>query len=216
MSDPFNGFDPEFSRAVQACEATVDNGGDAPVTPATLTFENGGSITFEGEPCKMESLFTGDTSTEPMLSPNLFFGLDQAFLQVREFHKAFGHPVADAPTPLPRERREVRASWLHEEATEFEDAETLVDQVDACLDGIYFNLGNLVELGVLPQSIMDIVHGANMGKMHLIDGEYRVVKNEVGKVVKPDNWQRDFAPEGKITQEVSRQDATGLLRALTA
>lgn len=145
-------------------------------------------------------------------------GLDFAFLQVREFHRAFGHPVASEPTVLDRERMENRAKWMLEEIEEFLDPNkhTVVDGADAMIDLIYFAIGTLVEMGVLPQSIMDIVHGANMGKLHKIDGKMVPVYREDGKTKKPENWERDFAPEPKLTAEVHRQAKTRLLSALGA
>jgi predicted HAD superfamily Cof-like phosphohydrolase len=71
------------------------------------------------------------------------------------------------------------------------------------LDLIYFALGTMVEMGTLPQPLMDIVHyEGNMSKLHMIDGKPTIVKNEIGKVIKPADW---VAPEPKLEQEVERQ-----------
>jgi predicted HAD superfamily Cof-like phosphohydrolase len=131
-------------------------------------------------------------------------GLDRAFLQVRAFHKAFGHPFKDSPTMLEPERVTPRAKWMREEIQEFEDAETIVDQADAMIDLIYFALGTLVEMGVMPQSLMDIVHyDGNMSKMHTDeDGQMFVRMNEDGKVVKPEGW---VAPEPLLEAEIALQ-----------
>lgn len=132
-------------------------------------------------------------------------GLDHAHLQVREFHRAFGHPVATTPTMLTSERVAARCSWKREEIEEFEEAATVVDQADAMIDLIYFALGTLVEMGVQPQALMDIVHyEGNMSKMHLVDGQLVVVKREDGKVVKPSGW---IAPEPKLEAEIARQSS---------
>lgn len=79
----------------------------------------------------------------------------------------------------------------------------LVDQVDALIDLLYFTYGSFSLLGVDPEPIMKIVHQANMGKL-FPDGQphYDAVTN---KVLKPDNWEKDFAPEGKIQAEIERQ-----------
>jgi predicted HAD superfamily Cof-like phosphohydrolase len=175
-----------------------------------LLADNGGAA--PGAP----NLFTGDNSTEPMVSPSLFQGLDYAFLLVRRFHEAFGHPVADRPTLMEFARAEIRAKWMREEIDEFldPDKQTVVDQCDAMIDLIYFALGTLVEIGVLPQSLLDIVHfDGNMSKMHMIDGVATVVKNADGKVVKPEGW---VAPEPKLAAEVHRQAKHGLLLGITA
>lgn len=142
-------------------------------------------------------------------------GLDYAFLQVREFHHSFSHPVADEPKLMEYKRAIIRAKWMREELEEFLDVkkQTVVDQCDAMLDLIYFALGTLVEIGVLPQSLMDIVQDANMSKLHMIDGVPTVVKDDIGKVQKPAGW---VAPEPLLAAEVDRQKAAGLLSALGA
>lgn len=130
-------------------------------------------------------------------------GLDHAFQQVLEFHQAFDHPVASKPTMLSPERVKTRSAWMDSETQEFRDAPTVVDQADAMIDLIYFALGTLVEMGVRPQPLMDIVHvEGNMKKLHLVDGKLVVVKREDGKVVKPDGW---VAPEPLLALEIERQ-----------
>jgi predicted HAD superfamily Cof-like phosphohydrolase len=123
------------------------------------------------------------------------------------FHRAFNHPAPLAPTMLTRERAALRASWCEEEAQELRDATTLVEQADAAIDGLYFNIGILVELGLDPGPLWDIVHQANMKKLHLVDGVYQVVyypegHPKAGKVMKPENWT-DPGPE--LQAEVDRQ-----------
>ena len=75
----------------------------------------------------------------------------------------------------------------------------LIGQVDAFTDILYFANGGFTEMGVVPDRIFNIVHQANMGKI-FPDGKPHF--NEVGKVIKPDNWEHDFAPEPKIEEEI--------------
>lgn len=143
-------------------------------------------------------------------------GLDHAFMQVREFQQLFGHPVADFPTLMDPARVAVRSKWMRSELDEFEDPEkqTVKDQCDAMIDLIYFALGTMVEIGVLPQPVMDIVHiEGNMKKLHLIDGVLQVVKDEDGKTVKPAGW---VAPEPLIEAEIDRQALTRPIDAFGA
>jgi len=91
-----------------------------------------------------------------------------------------------------------RISWMLEEITEFAAADTIEDQVDALIDLMYFTIGTFTLMGVEPESIFDIVHAANMGKV--TDG--KVSRNEQGKILKPDGWE---APEPKIVAEIERQ-----------
>ena len=81
--------------------------------------------------------------------------------------------------------------------------EPLVDEVDALIDLLYFTYGSFVMMNVDPTDIFKLVHEANMGKL-FPDGKPRY--HEVtGKVLKPDNWEKDFAPEGRIKNEINRQ-----------
>lgn len=79
----------------------------------------------------------------------------------------------------------------------------LIGQVDALTDANYFNYGSFVLMGVDPEPIFSIVHEANMGKL-FSDGKPHYRESD-GKVMKPENWERDFAPEPKIRAEIERQ-----------
>lgn len=125
--------------------------------------------------------------------------LDACADAVREFHIAFNHPVAESPINLSDERAIKRSSWMLEELTEFTTAETVVDRADAMIDLIYFALGTLVEMGVQPGKLFDIVQAANMAKLHA-DGRPRY--REDNKVIKPEGW---VAPEPQIAAEIERQ-----------
>lgn len=81
--------------------------------------------------------------------------------------------------------------------------EPLVDQVDALIDLLYFTYGSFSLLGVDPTELFNIVHEANMGKL-FSDGKPRY--HEVThKVLKPDDWEENYAPEPKIRAELERQ-----------
>lgn len=81
--------------------------------------------------------------------------------------------------------------------------EPLVDEVDALIDLLYFTYGSFVMMNVDPTKIFNLVHQANMGKL-FPDGKPRY--HEItGKVLKPENWEEDFAPERKIEAELEKQ-----------
>lgn len=82
-------------------------------------------------------------------------------------------------------------------------SDPLVEEVDALTDMLYFTYGSFCLLGVEPTKIFEIVHQANMGKL-FPDGQphYDPITN---KVLKPENWEADFAPEAKIKQEIQKQ-----------
>jgi predicted HAD superfamily Cof-like phosphohydrolase len=132
-------------------------------------------------------------------------GLNKSYFQVRDFQLAFGHPVANRPTFIDSDRLAVRVKWTQEELQELLDAKTVVDQADAVIDAIYFLVGTMVEMGVKPDKLFDIVQEANMGKLHDVDGKLVPVYKEDGKVKKPENWQEVYAPEPRLKAEVERQ-----------
>ncbi len=134
-------------------------------------------------------------------------GLDNAWEQVFEFHRAFDVPVAERPCGISKERAATRCSWMQDEIAEFLEAslrDDLTEQADAMIDLIYFALGTLVEMGVHPQPIMDIVHRANMSKLWP-DGKPRF-RNGDNKVVKPKGWSD---PHDSIKAELDRQIESG-------
>ena len=115
--------------------------------------------------------------------------MNKEFQEVRQFHQAFGHPISDIPVSLTVERAQKRYAWMLEEINEFLDAakaQDIVEQADAMIDTIYFALGTLVEMGVQPGILFDIVQNANMSKLWP-DGKPHY--NEMGKVIKPEGWE---------------------------
>lgn len=84
----------------------------------------------------------------------------------------------------------------------------LVAQMDALTDIEYFNQGSFVVAGVEPFPLFEIVQAANMGKL-FEDGKPRF-REEDGKIVKPPNWEKDFAPEGRLKAEIEKQRKKGL------
>jgi predicted HAD superfamily Cof-like phosphohydrolase len=136
-------------------------------------------------------------------------GIDRAWEDVRAFHLAFGHAAPEAPELLHADFVERRADWIEEEADELREAATVAEQADAFIDIIYFALGGLVNLGVRPERLWDIVQNANMAKLwpdgrpHYRDGD--------GKVMKPAGWQD---PGPLLEAEINRQRRDGAVPPL--
>jgi predicted HAD superfamily Cof-like phosphohydrolase len=125
--------------------------------------------------------------------------INYEYNEVKKFHEAFGHPVAEKPTVMDLERAKKRYSWLLEEINEFLDATNkadLYEQVDAMIDVIYFALGTLVEIGVPPAEIFTIVQKANMSKLWN-DGKPHYKPD--GKIMKPETWED---PHDKIVKQI--------------
>ena len=124
--------------------------------------------------------------------------INEEFEQVKNFHVKFGSPVSEAPVLLTEERAKFRAGFMLEEIREFTESQNIYDQADAMIDLIYFALGTLVEMGVKPKNIFDIVHDANMSKIWE-DGKVRYREGD-GKVLKPPSWEDPFP---KIKQVIN-------------
>lgn len=125
--------------------------------------------------------------------------LQNAQNKVKEFHTAFGHPVADKPQMIDSERQKKRHSWLIEEVNELLEANTIEDVADAIGDVIYIALGTAVENGIDIEPVFNIIHEANMSKLGP-DG--KPIYKEDNKIAKPEGWQ---PPEPKIIKELERQ-----------
>lgn len=128
--------------------------------------------------------------------------MDKAYELVREFHRAFNLPLREAPGLLSQERAQRRCAWMREEIEEFLEAQDVSDQADAMIDLIYFALGTMVEMGVKPQELFEIVHRANMDKL-FPDGKPHY--NAYSKVIKPDTW-RD--PKPLLDEAIAHQMKT--------
>jgi len=126
-------------------------------------------------------------------------GLNSIFEDVKLFHKTFNHSVSDKPKELSRDRANKRLHWMNSELTEFDGAKDVVDQADAMIDLIYFAVGTLVEIGVKPQNLWDIVQNANMAKLWP-DGKPHYYED--GKVKKPEGWKD---PYPLLKAEIKRQ-----------
>ena len=126
--------------------------------------------------------------------------INEEFAQVRDFHRAFNSPVSQTPVLLPEERAKHRAGFMLEEIQEFIDSKDIYDQADAMIDLIYFALGTLVEMGVKPKGIFEVVHEANMAKLWE-DGEAHYREGD-GKVIKPPGWEDPFP---KIKQVIDKE-----------
>lgn len=73
-----------------------------------------------------------------------------------------------------------------EEINEFLEADEIVEQADVMIDVIYFALGTLVEMGIRPDKLFEIVQSANMAKL-LPDGKPHY--NAEGKTIRLRNWE---------------------------
>jgi predicted HAD superfamily Cof-like phosphohydrolase len=128
--------------------------------------------------------------------------INEAYNAVKDFHKAFNHPYSDIPKLMDMETATKRYTWMKEEIDEFIEAtenKDIYEQVDAMIDVIYFALGTLVQIGVPPAEIFNIVQNANMSKLWE-DGKPRF-RDIDGKVIKPPSWED---PHNKIIEAIKK------------
>jgi hypothetical protein len=92
-------------------------------------------------------------------------------MHVDPFHLTaqFNTQICGLPTPgVPSRLNSERKSWtvlaLMEETKEFQESNTLEDEVDALIDLIYFAAGRMQEMGVDGARAFQAVHDANMRK----------------------------------------------------
>ncbi|MDR1914223.1 MAG: hypothetical protein LBQ68_07075 [Clostridiales bacterium] len=111
--------------------------------------------------------------------------MNKQWEMVRDFHERFNHFISETPRQLTEERVKARGKWMQEELNEFCEARNIYEQTDAMVDLIYFALGTMVEMGVKPDEVFEVVHNANMSKLWE-DGKPHY--NEDGKTIKPQNW----------------------------
>ncbi len=117
---------------------------------------------------------------------------------VKKFHEKFGHPISDSPSFMKKERALKRFNWMLEEINEFIEADNIYDQADAMIDLIYFALGTMVEIGIKPKQIFNIVHQANMNKLF---SDNKPHYSSEGKTIKPKGW---VDPYDDIKKEIDK------------
>jgi predicted HAD superfamily Cof-like phosphohydrolase len=128
--------------------------------------------------------------------------MNKQFEMVKQFQLAMNQPVANKPTVMDEVRQQQRYEYMAEELMEFLGSSELVDQADAMIDLIYLAIGTMVELGVLPEPLFQIVQDANMSKLWE-DGKPRL-NPDTNKVMKPPTFVR---PEPLLEAEIERQIA---------
>jgi predicted HAD superfamily Cof-like phosphohydrolase len=142
--------------------------------------------------------------------------MHKALNQVREFHLAFGVPVAPKPRFPDKARRMLRIKLLKEEFEEYLDAEgavfdgqgnlidvgegDLTEVADALADVKVIALGTELEYGIPADRVFEAVHSSNMEKLGP-DG--KPIYREDGKVIKAPGWK---APDIKSILEAVNGD----------
>lgn len=127
--------------------------------------------------------------------------MNKEWEEVRLFHEKFSHPVGKQPQMMEKNRAKKRYNWMLEEINEFMEAveqQDIVEEADAMIDLIYFALGTLVEMGIRPDELFEIVQCANMSKLWE-DGKPHYAED--GKTIKPLSWED---PHNKLKQAIEK------------
>lgn len=125
--------------------------------------------------------------------------MNKQWEMVKDFQEKFGHPTSEKPVMMDEARAKKRYNWMLEEINEFLEAEDITEQADAMIDVMYFALGTLVEMGIRPDELFNIVHNANMTKLWE-DGKPHYGAD--GKTIKPATWED---PHPKLLAEIENQ-----------
>lgn len=86
---------------------------------------------------------------------------------------------------------------------QFPEDEILLHQTDALNDINYINYGSMVETGVNPKPIFQIIHNANMKKLD--ENGKPILDPVTNKIMKPKGWEEKYQPEPLIEQELKKQ-----------
>lgn len=136
--------------------------------------------------------------------------LDLMLQDVERFNReVIGLPVPEAPRVLSGDRREFALQAMAEELGEFTDASErgdVAEAADALVDLIYFAMGRLLEMGVPPGPVWEVVQAANMAKER---GQLSKRPNSLGyDAVKPEGWT---APDHSWLLHVQIEDLRHLV-----
>ncbi|MDT0700320.1 NTP pyrophosphohydrolase [Staphylococcus chromogenes] len=86
---------------------------------------------------------------------------------------------------------------------QFPEGDILLHQTDALNDINYINYGSMVETGVNPKPIFQIIHNANMNKLD--ENGKPILDPVTNKIMKPKGWEEKYQPEPLIEQELEKQ-----------
>lgn len=126
-------------------------------------------------------------------------------MTARFAEEVLGLPIPVEPSRLDPVRKRWASAAMHEELAEFLQADELEDELDALLDLVYFALGRVVEMGILPGPAFEAVHQANMTKRR---GELSKRPGSLGyDAVKPEGWE---PPDLKPFLTIRRPDLDAL------
>lgn len=112
-----------------------------------------------------------------------------SFKRVKEFHKAFGHPMPPSPAIIDDGRAALRIELIREELQELREAVVANDLVaiaDALGDLDYVVNGAAIEYGIDLPKVTKEIHRSNMTKL---GPEGKPIYREDGKILKGKDYE---------------------------
>ena len=136
-------------------------------------------------------------------SEKVFVSRDYHFNKVKTFHHMMDERTQEEFQQAVQDLHQALDVSADKVSQKIPAESTLVGQVDALIDTLYFTYGSFVLMGVDPERIFEIVHQANMGKI-FPDGKAQF-DPVTHKILKPEGWEEKYAPEPAIKKELERQ-----------
>jgi predicted HAD superfamily Cof-like phosphohydrolase len=97
------------------------------------------------------------------------------------------HRIPDIPKAMDPYRRAQMMAYVISEILEFGNSSTLLNQLDALADAMYFIIDAFLEMGVDPDDVYKIIHKSNMSKKG--DNGPNLDESKVPpKLIKPPDW----------------------------
>lgn len=112
-----------------------------------------------------------------------------SYQRVEEFHKVFGHPIADKPTLASDDRTALRIELIREELEELKQAianDDIVGIADALGDLEYVINGAALEFGIDLPKVVEEIHRSNMTKL---GSDGKPIYREDGKILKGEAYE---------------------------
>lgn len=89
------------------------------------------------------------------------------------------------------------------ERKKINENDPIIQQADSLGDIIYLSYGSYVLMGLDPENIVEAIHSYNMHKLFPDGLPHRDIKTN--KVLKPENWFKDYQPEPQIKKIIDHQ-----------
>lgn len=121
--------------------------------------------------------------------------MEKQLLQTHEFNKYSGNDVSNTPRWISEDEFNAQYNLIKEEVTEISqafDEKNMVEVVDGLVDSLYVLFGLVNRMGLAHEVVrgFEEIHENNLTKIFDSEGRLIVKRNEAGKVIKPEGYQK--------------------------